>query len=57
MPKIFFLISKITPVYFILFQLKQDSNQGIDQCTQKPKTSVDIPKEKGSSSLEIKYAY
>ena len=57
MPIFFFLISKITPVYFILFQLKQDSNQGIDQCTQKPKTSVDIPKEKGSSSLDIKYAY
>ena len=40
---------------FTLFQLKQDSKNGFDQCKQEPKTSVDIRKEKGNSNVEIGY--
>ena len=40
---------------FTLFQLKQCSNNGIDQCKQEPKTSVDIRKEEGNSNVEIGY--
>ena len=40
---------------FTLFQQKQCSNKGIDQCKQEPKTSVDFREEKGNSNVEIGY--